>query len=200
MFIKNKYSKWYFNIVTSAKSRQSINHYTEKHHIIPKSLGGTDSIDNLVALTGKEHFICHLLLTKMTAHEHRAKMVYAAWRMTVPGRNEQKRHKVSSRMYESIKTQRAEYLKSLKGEQHPNFGRKTGRTSTDFTDDWKKNLSDACKGRVPWNQGVTHSEKTKKLQSDLAKNRPKQKCPHCHNIIAGPSNFKRWHGDNCKSC
>lgn len=39
--------------------------YTEEHHIIPKSMGGTDEKINLVLLTAKEHFIAHLLLVKI---------------------------------------------------------------------------------------------------------------------------------------
>lgn len=39
--------------------------YKEEHHIIPRSLGGTDTTDNLVYLTAREHFICHYLLTKI---------------------------------------------------------------------------------------------------------------------------------------
>ena len=40
--------------------------YVEEHHCyIPSCLGGTDDKSNLVKLTAKEHFICHLLLTKM---------------------------------------------------------------------------------------------------------------------------------------
>lgn len=38
--------------------------YYEYHHIIPKSLGGGDCDSNLVMLTAKEHYVCHLLLTK----------------------------------------------------------------------------------------------------------------------------------------
>lgn len=40
--------------------------YYESHHIIPKSLGGNNLSENIVLLTPKEHFITHLLLTKMT--------------------------------------------------------------------------------------------------------------------------------------
>jgi len=61
----NKYSRWYKNITESARNRVS-DSYTEKHHILPWSLGGDNSADNLVALTAREHFICHWLLTKMT--------------------------------------------------------------------------------------------------------------------------------------
>lgn len=38
--------------------------YHEYHHIIPKCLGGSNSNDNLVSLTAKEHFIAHNLLLK----------------------------------------------------------------------------------------------------------------------------------------
>ena len=38
--------------------------YSEKHHIIPLSFGGTDDWSNKVRLTAKEHFVAHLLLLK----------------------------------------------------------------------------------------------------------------------------------------
>ena len=41
MYLQNKYTKCYYNIIDRAKSRDlSKETYTEKHHIIPKSLGG----------------------------------------------------------------------------------------------------------------------------------------------------------------
>jgi 5-methylcytosine-specific restriction endonuclease McrA len=53
-FLENKYSKWYFNIVANARFRV-LEGYSEKHHIIPKSLGGQDSDENLVSLYTCEH-------------------------------------------------------------------------------------------------------------------------------------------------
>lgn len=38
--------------------------YTEKHHIVPKHDGGTDDVDNLVALLPEEHYLIHLLRWK----------------------------------------------------------------------------------------------------------------------------------------
>lgn len=58
------YQKVYNNIINNRKQK-AFNGYTEKHHIIPKSLGGKDNKANLVELSAREHFICHLLLTKM---------------------------------------------------------------------------------------------------------------------------------------
>lgn len=39
--------------------------YCERHHIIPRSLGGTNNKVNLVNLTAREHYIAHLLLWKL---------------------------------------------------------------------------------------------------------------------------------------
>lgn len=39
--------------------------YYERHHIIPKSMGGTDTADNLIFLSGRAHFIAHWLLWKL---------------------------------------------------------------------------------------------------------------------------------------
>ena len=61
IFIDNKYTRIYFNIVNNAKSRTNYTGYVEKHHIIPKSLGGTNKKSNLVELTAKEHYLCHRL-------------------------------------------------------------------------------------------------------------------------------------------
>jgi hypothetical protein len=76
MFKTNKYSQIYFNIVNKAKSRKLAG-YTETHHILPRSLGGTNDSENLVELTAREHYICHLLLPKITTGESRYKMIYA---------------------------------------------------------------------------------------------------------------------------
>ena len=172
MFIKNKYSKWYFSIVHRAMSRDSNGlGYIEKHHIIPKSLGGNNDAANLVCLTAKEHFICHMLLPKMTSGGQKQKMVYAAWRMAVQKRPDQARYRVSSKVYEMIKTQRSAYLKSLVGPLNPNFGNKTGRISEDFTPEWRAKISASRKGKSSWNKGVARTSKEKAKMSATRKQR-----------------------------
>lgn len=82
IFIANKYTKYYYSIISNAKSRTfPPNTYTEQHHIIPKSLGGGNSVDNLVKLTAREHFICHRLLVKMLEGKDKTKMSFAFWRL-----------------------------------------------------------------------------------------------------------------------
>lgn len=78
IFIPNRYTRIYYSIVERAQQRSlpgSV--YTETHHIIPKSLGGSNNFDNLVKLTFKEHRLCHKLLVKMTEGVSKSKMAYA---------------------------------------------------------------------------------------------------------------------------
>lgn len=37
----------------------------ERHHIVPRSLGGSDDNENIVKLTLREHYIAHLLLCRI---------------------------------------------------------------------------------------------------------------------------------------
>jgi hypothetical protein len=52
----NKFIKKYKNQIVD----KSV--YTEKHHIIPKYLGGDNGISNLIKLTYRQHILAHLLL------------------------------------------------------------------------------------------------------------------------------------------
>ncbi len=60
------YKKVYDSLITKRKIYK-FEGYTEAHHVLPKSLGGTNDRSNLVQLTAREHFIAHLLLVKMYA-------------------------------------------------------------------------------------------------------------------------------------
>jgi hypothetical protein len=59
------YQKVYDDLIAKCQARQSIDGYKERHHIIPKSLGGSNDPSNLVDLTAREHFVAHFLLAKM---------------------------------------------------------------------------------------------------------------------------------------
>ena len=67
MFLTNKYTTTYNEIIAKARLRRVQCGFTEKHHVIPKSLGGRNGY-NLVKLTVREHFICHWLLIRMMPH------------------------------------------------------------------------------------------------------------------------------------
>lgn len=60
-------SQLYHNLVEKAKleNRKRGEVYYERHHIIPRSMGGNDLSHNLVLLTAKEHFVAHHLLWRI---------------------------------------------------------------------------------------------------------------------------------------
>lgn len=60
------YQRHYDNLIQTRENRiLTEGEYYEKHHIIPKCLGGTNDITNLVVLTAREHYIAHWLLAKI---------------------------------------------------------------------------------------------------------------------------------------
>jgi len=123
--LTNKYSKLYYKITTNAKQR--INEgYTELHHIIPQSMGGSNDKENLVELTAREHFVCHWLLIKMTEGEDRSKMLYALNGMKAENRYQERYHtKITARVYEKYRIEHAEnHSKRMKGRPAWNKGRK----------------------------------------------------------------------------
>jgi hypothetical protein len=56
--------------------------YCERHHIKPRSLGGSDKKSNVVLLTYREHFLAHWLLTKIFKGLALRKMQHAFFRMS----------------------------------------------------------------------------------------------------------------------
>ena len=75
------YKKIYDNLIIKAKNRKNIYEYYEIHHIIPKSIGGTNDKNNLVKLTLREHFVAHKLLINIYPNSKELK--YALWMMTI---------------------------------------------------------------------------------------------------------------------
>lgn len=59
------YIRVYESFIKDRRAKEStLTGYTEKHHILPRSLGGGDELENLIALTPEDHFFAHLLLSR----------------------------------------------------------------------------------------------------------------------------------------
>lgn len=80
------YAEHYHRLVLRAKTRDRPGGYVEKHHVVPRCLGGTDESENLVILTAREHYVAHQLLVKM--HPDHYGVCYAAKLMTTVGRGQ----------------------------------------------------------------------------------------------------------------
>lgn len=195
------YQRIHDAIINRARNR-TLQGYYEKHHVIPRCLGGNDDLDNLVELTAREHFIVHKLLCKIYPTEH--KLVYAYWMMSrnVSNSKYKRNYKVSSRDYE--------YARQLFSEVSSKY--QLGKT---LTDDHKKALSIAAKTRKT-RTPIKHSEETKQKLSSLwkgtkrsledrqkisegqrGKKRKIVTCPHCGKS-GGNNGMAHWHFNNCK--
>lgn len=59
------YLKHYNLLMDKAKIRIKPDGYTERHHIVPRSMNGSDEPSNLVDLTAREHFVAHMMWAKV---------------------------------------------------------------------------------------------------------------------------------------
>ena len=215
----NKYTRWYKQITDRARFRITEG-YTETHHIQPRSLGGTDDIDNLVELTAREHFICHWLLTKMTTGTDRNKMLSAFFLMR--GNNTYQNRYINSRAYEILRDEYSQYISKMNSgrvqpleEKAKQIAAITGRKRKPFSEEWRQKMSKAHEGEKNHRYGVKVSEETKQKQRAKALGRkqseetirkkadairgrakPKLLCPHCNQMIA-VNTYPRWHGPRC---
>jgi 5-methylcytosine-specific restriction endonuclease McrA len=194
IFINNKYTVWYNSIIAAALSRTTTG-YVEKHHIIPKSLGGSDSVNNLVRLTAKEHYIVHRLLVKMTTGTDRSKMQLAISKM-MQCSNNQERYKCSPRSFATIREQAA---LAMSGKYNPNYGKPRAAAT-------RKKISQAVKAHIAINGTYTHTPESKaKISAANKGNSPsKETRQNWSKIRKGRpgrdnNSGKHWYNDGEKS-
>ena len=127
------YKKHYDLLIESRKNRSiSDGEYYEKHHIIPKSMGGGNEPNNLIYLTAREHFIAHWLLWRIHKNE---KMAFAFYALTHMGQNQTIK---SSRVYEECKLARRQFV--IKNNKKYHKGKKLSQKQIDGISERFKNL------------------------------------------------------------
>ena len=164
MYLNNKYTETYYNIVNRA-SQRTLDGYTETHHIIPKSLGGSDDPDNLVCLTAREHFLCHWLLTKMVkGKRNQWSMINALGMMMWSENDNQQRYKINARLYEQLKRKHSEAKSwAMTGERNPQYGKK-----------WSEERKQAFKEKRAKQAPMSDEAREKIRQSKLGKSRDEE--------------------------
>ena len=149
MFKENKYNKWYYKIINTAKllNRSKYTEYFENHHIIPKCMGGSNHYNNLVLLTPREHFICHLLLTKFVTENFKYKMALSVNIMIHDNFNSAR--KFTSREYNTARKYIIESLKLPKSKESILKGIETRkRNNKKISDETKRKMSEKRKGLI----------------------------------------------------
>jgi len=157
------YQKIYNQIVERAKNRV-LKNYTERHHIIPKCMGGDLKKDNLVRLTAREHFICHMLLVRI--YPHNSGLKQALW-MMINGAGGRKRYCPSSKTYENIRREHSII-----------FGLRMSKINkgTPLSENHRLSISNALKGRKASQKCIEFASKPK-TKSQIEKRVEKMKKP-----------------------
>jgi hypothetical protein len=160
------YKKHYDLLINSRQQLNRVknkNAYYERHHIVPRCLGGTNDKENLVLLTAKEHFIAHLLLTKIfTTKNEKIKMYWAFWNMCLTA-------KTNGRFISASQYEHGKLLIKIKGRVLTDAVKKKislSHIGLKHTEESKQKISIANTG-IKWDEKA--KEKISLLRKGLAK-------------------------------
>lgn len=207
------YKKHYEQLIESRRSlnrKKGDGNYYEKHHIIPKCCNGSNDKENLVLLTFKEHFIAHLLLTRMYDGELKRKMFYALWRMVSFNKNvkrivsasqykickdaallasinrfpsKETKDKIRNTLLGHSVSKETRNKISLKGK-----GRPSPNKGKEASIETRKKITNAQLGRKQSKETInkriksnTGKKRTKEVVDNMIKNNPNNKKIYCHN-------------------
>lgn len=157
------YKQVYESLINTRRNRQlDINEYYEVHHIIPRSMGGSNEKENLIHLTAREHYIAHRLLYKIYNNSKMA----AAWFFMCNG-DIKGRKTYSSRHYERAREAHSKHMKlTMKGAGNNFYGKR-------HTKETKAKISKANKNRKKSQAEIDNFIKKVASQSKSASHRKK---------------------------
>lgn len=160
------YKKIYDNLITSRFivkndriSLKKLGNYYEAHHIIPKCKGGKNSIDNIVLLTAREHFLAHWLLWLI----YRDRQTALGFHKMLSSNNKQKRITSAKGYEEAREAYRITNIGNTYGKgSKGNVGKKHSKEQNE-------NHAKTMKGENNPFFNKHHTKESKKIISDLAK-------------------------------
>ena len=120
----------HYNLLIERSKPRKLKSYTERHHIIPKCMGGLDNDDNLVELTPEEHYLAHQLLAKI--YPENKQLLFAACMMCAK--------RPSNKLYGWIRRGISEHMKN----NNPNVNGKVNRARKGkykISEEAKRNIS-----------------------------------------------------------
>lgn len=172
----------HYNLLIEKRKLERPPGYSEVHHIVPRSWGGSDAPDNLVRLTAREHRLAHLLLFKLSFGKKRADMAASIFLI---GRT-------TSRAYQKAKEELASRMSQISGrrmrENNPFKGKPSNIAGKVWITDGHRNRCIDPTEVVPegWRKGrsivLTEAGSARKSASTAAHNRSRE----------NPLKGKRW--------
>ena len=131
--------------------------YHERHHILPRCMGGTNDPENLINLFAREHFEAHRLLA--LENPDNPKIIHAWWMMSTVTKSNKKRVTVTSEEYEEA---RKALSQAISGENNPWYGKSSPRKGAHLSEEQKQHLREINLGERSAKYGVPVSEETRR--------------------------------------
>lgn len=194
------YRKHYDKLIETRKNRVIDGDvYYEKHHIVMKSMGGSNESENLVMLTAREHFLAHWLLWRIYRNR---KSSYAFFSMCQLRRGTRKELKFSSIAYQEAResVSHSEETRLKLSKPRPTYSRGPNLTPEHATNIGIANLG-KNKGKTPWMKGKIHKQTSLDKMRIAKLGKPTWNagkiiaknciCERCGKEIAGKGNLKR---------
>lgn len=175
------YKKQYDTLINRARNR-IIEGYTENHHIIPTCMDGDSSADNLVALTGREHFIAHILLLKIYPNVNG--LIFAVHSMC---RFNKKMDRSKNRMYGWLREQHAKTVSRI------NKKKQTGKKNSQYGSCWISHIQTTKNKKIK----LTELDSYLSLGWLRGRNKKKILCGEC-NIQFVPLGQEKLCSDSCR--
>lgn len=162
--IKTTYNDYIQDIIEKRGRFSCGSEYHERHHILPRSIGGSDEDSNLIDLYPKEHFEAHRLLAEENPENE--KLLFAWWIMSTKSSTTNGRYVCTPDEYEEAKIalskaqSKAKKEMFIDKENHPMYGKKHSESA-------KNKMSMAKKGKTSIKKGKPVSEQQKELLRNM---------------------------------
>lgn len=137
---KELYKEYINRILSSRKNLKDKKSYQERHHIVPKTLGGTNMKSNLIYLYAQEHYYAHKLLAKEYPNEQGLQLAW--WNMCQCTQHGERQYDITADDYADARERAARANSNI-------------RKGMQFSEEHKKNLCGHGKAVVNITTGET---------------------------------------------
>lgn len=167
LFIPNKYTRIYYSICSRARKenrKKTVPGEYEAHHFLPKAIfpqfkDYNKYKWNKVLLTPKEHYICHLLLTKMFEGTNRSKMCMPLHRMAIKsGRAYDLARKLVAQASSDLQKGRPKSPQAIENMAATKRGKPSPKKGIKLTEEQKLRYRGIKKSVPVWNKGIKQAD------------------------------------------